>query len=37
MDDYLAYLADVNKQFEKANPGKQMLRSVKTAPDLVYL
>ena len=52
MDDYLA---DVKKQFEKANPGKkvelvpikapdseyytklqQMLRSAKTAPDLVY-
>ncbi|MGW7263428.1 extracellular solute-binding protein [Streptomyces sp. NPDC054842] len=49
------YLADVKKQFEKANPGKkvelvpikapdseyytklqQMLRSPKTAPDLVY-
>ncbi|WP_020122718.1 extracellular solute-binding protein [Streptomyces canus] len=52
MDDYLA---DIKKQFEKANPGKkvelvpikapdseyytklqQMLRSAKTAPDLVY-
>ncbi|MFK4099004.1 extracellular solute-binding protein [Streptomyces sp. NPDC019531] len=52
MDDYLA---DIKKQFEKANPGKkvelvpikapdseyytklqQMLRSPKTAPDLVY-
>ncbi|KUN57645.1 sugar ABC transporter substrate-binding protein [Streptomyces canus] len=52
MDDYLA---DMKKQFEKANPGKkvelvpikapdseyytklqQMLRSAKTAPDLVY-
>lgn len=52
MDDYLA---DVKKQFEKANPGKkvelvpikapdseyytklqQMLRSARTAPDLVY-
>ncbi|MFF7641437.1 extracellular solute-binding protein [Streptomyces canus] len=52
MDDYLA---DIEKQFEKANPGKkvelvpikapdseyytklqQMLRSAKTAPDLVY-
>ncbi|MBG0852424.1 extracellular solute-binding protein [Streptomyces spinoverrucosus] len=49
------YLADIKKQFEKANPGKkvelvpikapdseyytklqQMLRSPKTAPDLVY-
>lgn len=49
------YLADMKKQFEKANPGKkvklvpikapdseyytklqQMLRSPKTAPDLVY-
>jgi len=49
------YLADIKKQFEKANPGKkaelvpikapdseyytklqQMLRSSKTAPDLVY-
>ncbi|MFI6442631.1 extracellular solute-binding protein [Streptomyces sp. NPDC050759] len=52
MDDYLA---DIKRQFEKANPGKkvelvpikapdseyytklqQMLRSAKTAPDLVY-
>ncbi|MFJ9100204.1 extracellular solute-binding protein [Streptomyces sp. NPDC102405] len=52
MDDYLA---DIKKQFQKANPGKkvelvpikapdseyytklqQMLRSAKTAPDLVY-